>query len=384
MFKAFKVMLHPNNKQRTKLFQCFGVSRFAYNWALGRQQENHKNGGKFISAFDLHKEFGQLKKSPEYGWLNNYSNVIPLMAIIDACNAYKNFFKGNSDFPKFKSKNKSKQSFYVHGGKIEFTNTHVKLMKLSGSIRKNRRKLNWVRLAETGRVPTNCKYSNPRVTFDGINFWLSVSIEVNDSVEVPINEGIGIDLGVKDLAICSDGNIYGNINKTKEVKRLEKKRRRLQRKLSKKYITNKHEKTKNTLKLEKELLKLNHRLTNISHNYAHQVTTEIVNRKPMFISLEELNVSGMMKNKHLAKAIQEQSFRSFKEILSYKAKSNNIQIIEVPRFYPSSKTCSVCGTIKSDLKLSDKVFVCPECGNKIDRDLNASINLKNYGLSALK
>ena len=384
MFKSIKVMLHPNNKQRTKLFQCFGVSRFAFNWALGRQQENYKNGGKFISAFDLEKEFGQLKKLPEYAWLNQYSSVIPLMSIMDACNAYKNFFNGNNDFPKFKSKKKSKPSFYVHSGKIEFTDTHVKLMKLSDSTRKNRRKLNWVRLAEVGRVPTNCKYSNPRVAFDGINFWLSVSIEVEDSTEIPTNEGVGIDLGIKDLAICSNGNIYRNINKTKEVKRLEKKKKRLQRKLSKKCIANKHEKTKNTVKLEKELLKLNHRLTNIRQNYAHQVTTEIIKRKPSFIGLEDLNVSGMMKNRHLARAVQAQSFYSFKEILSYKAKWNNIQIIEVPRFYPSSKTCSVCGIVKSDLKLSDRVFVCPECGNKMDRDLNASINLKNYGLSALK
>jgi transposase, IS605 orfB family len=377
-------MLHPNNKQRTKLFQCFRVSRFAYNWALNRQQENYKNGGKFISAFDLRNEFTQLKKLPDYVWLNKCSKVIPEMAIIDACNAYKNFFKGNSKSPKFKSKKGSKLSFYVCNEKIEFTDTHVKLMKLSDSTRKNRRKLNWVRLAETGRIPTNCKYSNPRVTFDGINFWISVSIEVENSTEIPTNEGIGIDLGIKDLAICSDGNTYPNINKTKEVKRLEKKKKRLQRKLSKKYLVNKYEKTKNTLKLEKELLKLNHRLTNIRQNYIHQVTTEIINRKPMFISLEELNVSGMMKNRHLAKAIQEQSFYSFKEILSYKTKWNNIQIIEVPRFYPSSKTCSVCGTIKSDLKLSDRVFVCSECGNKIDRDLNASINLKNYGLSTLR
>lgn len=377
-------MLHPNNKQRTTLFQCFRVSRFAFNWALGRQQENYKNGGKFISAFDLEKEFGQLKKLPEYAWLNQYSSVIPLMSIMDACNAYKNFFNGNNDFPKFKGKKKSKPSFYVHSGKIEFTDTHVKLMKLSDSTRKNRRKLNWVRLAEVGRVPTNCKYSNPRVTFDGINFWISVSIEVEDSEEIPMNEGIGIDLGVKDLAICSDGNIYRNINKTKEVKRLEKKKRRLQRKLSKKYVVNKYEKTKNTVKLEKELLKLHHRLNNIRHNYMHQVTSEIIKRKPSFISLEELNVSGMMKNRHLARAVQEQSFYTFKEILSYKAKSNNIRIVEVPRFYPSSKTCSVCGTVKSDLKLSDRVFICPECGNKMDRDLNASMNLKNYGLSALK
>lgn len=384
MFKSFKVMLHPNNKQRTKMFQCFGVSRFAYNWALGRQQENHKNGGKFISAFDLKKEFTQLKKLPEYRWLNNYSSVIPAIAIMDACASYINFFKGNSDFPKFKSKKKSKPSFYVLGDRIEFTDTHVKLMKLSNSMRKNRRKLNWVRLAEVGRVPTNCKYSNPRVTFDGINFWLSVSIEVEDATGLPTNEGIGIDLGVKDLAICSDGNIYRNINKTKEVKRLEKKKKRLQRKLSKKYTLNKYEKTKNTVKLEKELLRLNHKLTNIRHNYIHQVTSEIVSRKPMFISLEDLNVSGMMKNRHLAKAIQEQSFYNFKAILSYKAKSQNIQIIEVPRFYPSSKTCSVCGTVKSDLKLSDRVFICSECGNKVDRDLNASINLKNYGLLTFK
>lgn len=377
-------MLYPNNKQRTKLFQCFGVSRFAYNWALNRQQENYKNGGKFISAFDLEKEFGQLKKLSEYNWLNDYSSVIPLMAIIDACTSFKNFFKGNCDFPKFKDKKNSKQGFYVLSGKIEFTDTHVKLMKLSDSTRKNRRRLNWVKLAEVGRIPTDCKYSNPRVTFDGINFWLSVAIEVEDNPEIPTNEGIGIDLGIKDLAICSDGITYKNINKTKEVKRLEKKKKRLQRKLSKKYVVSKYEKTKNIVKLEKELLKVNHRLTNIRHNYTHQVTSEIVNRKPMFISLEELNVSGMMKNQHLAKAIQEQSFYSFKEILLYKAKWNNIQVIEVPMFYPSSKTCSCCGSIKSDLKLSDRVFVCPDCGNKMDRDLNASINLKNYGLSTLK
>lgn len=384
MFKSIRVMLHPNNKQRTKLFQCFGVSRFAYNWALNRQQENYKNGGKFISAFDLEKEFTQLKKIEEYSWLNNYSSFISIMAIMDACTAFKNFFNRNSDFPKFKSKKKSKPSFYVCNERIKFTDTHVKLMKLSDSTRKNRRKLNWVRLAEVGRVPTNCKYSNPRVTFDGINFWISVSIEVEDSTEVPINEGIGIDLGIKDLAICSDGNIYRNINKTKEVRRLEKKKRRLQRKLSKKYVANKCEKTKNILKLEKELLKLNHRLSNIRHNYIHQVTSEIINRKPMFISLEDLNVSGMMRNRHLARAIQEQSFYNFKITLSYKAKLNNIQIVEVPRFYPSSKTCSVCGTVKSDLKLSDRVFICLECGNRMDRDLNASINLRDYGLSTLK
>lgn len=385
MIKSIKVMLIPNNKQKTKLFQCFGVSRFAYNWTLGKQQENYKNGGKFISDNDLRKEFTQLKKTKEYEWLNRYSNNISKQAIKDACDSYKKFFKGYSKFPKFKSKKKSRPSFYVDNIKIQFTDAHVKLEKISNSTKKNKVKLNWIRLAEKGRIPTDCKYSNPRVTFDGINFWISVGIEVEESTEVPTNNGVGIDLGVKDLAICSDNNTYKNINKTKEVKRLKKKKRRLQRKVSRKCLINKkgvcYYKTSNIIKLENQLLKLNHRLTNIRHNYLHKTTSEIINRKPMFIALEDLNVTGMMKNKHLAKAIQDQSFYEFKRIISYKSNWNNIKIIEVPRFYPSSKTCSECGSIKKDLKLSDREYICLECGCVIDRDYNASINLMKYGQS---
>ena len=385
MIKSIKVMLIPNNKQKTKLFQCSGVSRFAYNWTLSRQQENYKNGGKFISDYDLRKEFTQLKKTKEYEWLNQYSNNIPKQAIKDACDSYKKFFKGCSKFPKFKSKKKSRPSFYVDNVKIQFTDTHVKLEKISNSTKKNKAKLNWIRLAEKGRIPTDCKYSNPRVTFDGINFWISVGIEVEESTEVPVNNGIGIDLGIKDLAICSDKNTYKNINKTKEIKKLKKKKRRLQRRVSKKYLINKkggsYYKTSNIIKLENQLLKLNHRLTNIRHNYLHEITSEIISRKPMFIALEDLNVKGMMKNKHLAKAIQEQSFYEFKRIISYKANWNNIKIIEVPRFYPSSKTCSECGAIKKDLRLSDREWVCTECGVIHDRDYNASVNLMKYGQS---
>ena len=385
MIKSIKVMLIPNNKQKTKLFQCFGISRFTYNWALGKQQENYKNGGKFISDNDLRKEFTQLKKTKEYEWLNRYSNNIPKQSIKDACDSYKRFFKGYSKFPKFKSKKKSRPSFYVDNVKIKFTNTHVKLEKISNSTKKNKAKLNWIRLAEKGRIPTDCKYLNPRVTFDGINFWISVGIEVEESIEVPTNNGIGIDLGIKDLAICSDGNTYKNINKTKEIKKLKKKKRRLQRKVSRKYLINKkggsYYKTSNIIKLENQLLKLNHRLTNIRHNYLHEITSEIISRKPMFIALEDLNVKGMMKNKHLAKAIQEQSFYEFKRIISYKANWNNIKIIEVPRFYPSSKTCSECGAIKKDSRLSDREWVCTECGVIHDRDYNASVNLMKYGQS---
>ena len=372
MIKAMKIMLVPNNKQKSKLFQCFGVGRFAYNWTLGIQQENYKNGGKFISDNELRKQFTQMKKTEEYRWLNDYSNNIPKQAIKDACDSYKRFFKGYSSFPRFKSKKKSKPSFYVDNVKIQFTETHVKLEKISSSEKKNKAKLNWIRLAEKNRIPTNCKYINPRVSFDGINFWISVGIEYEDNLEAPTNEGIGIDLGIKDLAICSDKYVYKNINKTKEVKRLKKKKRRLQRQVSRKYEMNKegmsYKKTSNIKKLEKQLLKVNHKLTNIRKNYTNQVTTDIINRKPMFIVLEGLNVVGMMKNKNLAKAIQEQCFYEFYRQIEYKCLWNNIKFIEADKWYPSSKTCSECGRVKKQLKLSEREYVCEECGCVIDRD----------------
>ena len=385
MIKSIKIMLIPNNKQKTKLIQCFGVSRFAYNWTLGKQQENYKNGGKFISDNELRKEFTKLKKTKEYEWLNQYSNNIPKQAIKDACDSYKRFFKGCSKFPRFKSKKKSRPSFYVDNIKIKFSDTHVKLEKLSNSTKKNKAKSNWVRLSEKNRIPTDCKYINPRVTFDGVNFWISVGIEYENNLELPTNEGIGIDLGIKDLAICSDKNIYKNINKTSKVKKIEKKRRRLQRQISRKYELNRegrsYKKTSNIKKLEKELLKVNQRLTNIRHNYLHQTTTEIINRKPIFIVLESLNVVGMMKNKHLAKAIQQQCFYEFYRQIQYKCLWNNIKFIEADRFYPSSKTCSECGSVKKQLKLSEREYICEECGCVIDRDYNASVNLMKYGQS---
>ena len=385
MIKSIKVMLIPNNKQKTKMFQYGGASRFAYNWALARQQENYNNGGKFIQDGELRKEFTQLKKKEEYSWLNSISNNVTKQAIKDACDSYKRFFKGQSKFPKFKSRKKSKPSFYQDNCKIKFTNTHVKLEGFSSSKKQNKQKLNWIRLAEENRIPNNYKYSNPRITFDGINWWVSVGVEYENNLALPINDGIGIDLGIKDLAICSDGNTYKNINKTKKVKKLEKKRRRLQRQISRKYLMNKegrsYKKTCNIIKSEKQLLKLNHKLTNIRHNYLHQTTTEIINRKPMFIVLEDLSVMGMMKNKNLAKAIQQQCFYEFYRQIQYKCLWNNIEFIEADRWYPSSKTCSECGSIKKQLKLSDREYVCEECGCVIDRDYNASINLMKYGQS---
>ena len=202
-----------------------------------------------------------------------------------------------------------------------------------------------------------------------------------------MNEGIGIDLGIKDLAICSNDYTYQNINKTKTVKKIEKKKRRLQRSISRKYEKNKkgggYCKTSNIIKSEKDLLKLNHRLANIRQNYLHQTTTEIVKTKPSYIVLEDLNVKGMMKNRHLSKAVQQQCFGEFRRQIEYKSAWNNVQVIIADRFFPSSKLCSCCGNIKKDLKLSDRIYKC-ECGNVIDRDYQAALNLKRYGEMVLE
>ena len=387
MIKSIKVRLNPNNKQSTKLFQYAGCARFAYNWAISREQDNYKQGNKFLSDSELRKEFTQLKKQSEYQWLNEVSNNVTKQAIKDACNTYKRFFKGQCKYPEFKSKKHSTPSFYQDNIKIQFTDTHVKVESFSMSKKQNKQKLNWIKLCEKGRIPTDCKYMNPRFTYDGLYWYVSVGIEVNDNTTLPSNEGIGIDLGIKDLAICSDGNTYKNINKTQTVKKLEKKKRRLQRSISRKYEENKkgasYCKTSNIIKSEKELLKLNHRLTNIRQNYLHQTSAKIVKREPSFICIEDLNVSGMMKNKHLSKAVQQQGFYEFRRQIEYKTMWNNIPVVIADRFFPSSKLCSCCGSIKKDLKLSDRIYKC-ECGNIIDRDYQAALNLKQYGENVLK
>ena len=386
MIKSIKVRLHPNNNQLTKLFQYANCARFAYNWAINREQENYKRGNKFLSDNELRKEFTQLKHQ-KHEWLKQVSNNVPKQAIKDACNTYKRFFKGQCRYPKFKSKKRSKLSFYQDNVAIKFTDTHVKVAGFSVSKRRNKQQLNWIRLCEKGRIPTDCKYMNPRFTYDGIYWYVSVSIEVPNTSNTTTNDGVGIDLGLKDLAICSDGSMYPNINKTQRLKKLEKRKRRLQRSVSRRYEFNKkgssYCKTRNIIKGEHKLLKVTKRLTNIRHNHLNQVTSEIVKRKPSFICIEDLNVSGMMKNKHLSKAIQQQSFHEFRRQIEYNARWNNIPVIIADRFFPSSKLCSCCGEIKKDLKLSDRIYRC-DCGNVIDRDFQASLNLKHYGENVLK
>ena len=384
MIKTYKVRLEPNNKQAGKFRQFAGAARFAYNWALEREKEAYELGKGFISDIGLCRLF--TKHKAENDWLYTISNDVTKQAIKDACLAYKRFFKKQSDLPKFKSRKKSKPSFYQDGFKVKATDTHIKLEKISESTRKNKQKLNWIKLSEKGRIPIVETYQNPRVTFDGIHWHISVSVEASEKTAEPRGDGIGIDLGIKELAVCSDGHTYSNINRTDRIRRLEKAKRRKQREISRKYEKNKdgnkYVKTNNIIKAELKLLKINHKLTNIRNDYIHKVTTDIVKREPSFIALEDLNISGMLKNKHLSKSVQEQCLYTFRQILTYKAERAGIKLVIADRFYPSSKTCSQCGNIKLDLKLSDRVFKC-KCGLEIDRDLNASLNLCHLGSSTV-
>lgn len=371
MILAKKVRLHPSSEQEKKLWQSVGTARFVYNWTLGRQEENYKNGGKFISDNDLRKEITQLKKS-ELNWLNEVSNNVAKQAVKDACEAYKKFFKGLSDRPRFKSRKRSKKSFYNDNIKLKVKENKLILIE----------KVGWIKTNE--QLPIGVKYFNPRISFDNKYWYISVGVEQEKRDEELSGVSLGIDLGVSELAICSDGKRYKNINKTKKVKKLEKKMRRLQRKVSNKYEKGKRgetfAKTSNILKIEKDIQLLHRKLANIRKNHLHQITAEIVKTKPSRIVIEDLNVKGMMRNRHLSKAIAQQGFHEFRRQLEYKTNFRGIELVIADRWFPSSKTCSKCGNVDKNLKLSDRVYTC-ECGLELDRDLNASINLANYKLA---
>ncbi|NFA60074.1 transposase [Clostridium botulinum] len=368
MILTKKVRIIPSLEQEQQLWKSVGTARFIYNWTLARQEENYKNGGKFIKDCDLRKEITQLKKK-ELSWLNEVSNNIAKQAVKDACNAYKRFFKGLADKPRFKSRKKSRSSFYNDNIKLKVKPKQVLIEKVG-----------WVKTSE--QIPMNVKYTNPRISFDGKYWYISVGIEKENQILELTNESIGIDVGIKDLAICSNGMTFKNINKTRLVKKLEKRLRRLQRKISKKYELNKEGrkfvKTSNIIKLEKQIRLLHRRLSNIRNNYLHQTTTKIVKTKPSRIVIETLNIKGMMKNCHLSKTIAQQGLYGFKRHLQYKCNFYGIEFIEADKWYPSSKTCSKCGHVKSKLSLSERTYICEACGAVIDRDFNASINLSRY------
>ena len=371
MIFAKKVRIKPNEEQELQLWKSVGTARWDYNWVLAKQEENYKNGGKFISDGTLRKEVTKLKQIEEYAWLYDVSNNIKKQAIKDACEAYKKFFKKKADKPRFKSRRKSKPSFYNDNVKLKVNKNQILIEKVG-----------WVKTSE--QLPLNVKYSNPRVSFDGKYWYLSVGIEEELEKEKLTNISVGIDVGIKELAVCSNGIRKKNINKTKVVKQVEKRLRMLQRKVSRKYEMNKEGsrfvKTSNIIKIESKMRHLHRRLSNIRNNHLHKSTSEIVKTKPFRIVMETLNIKGMMKNKCLSKAIAKQCLYEFKRQIEYKCKKYGIKFIEADKWYPSSKMCSSCGNIKKDLKLSDRVYKCT-CGQEIDRDLNASINLSQYELA---
>lgn len=341
--------------------------RFVYNWVLQREKENYEQGNKFLSAYTLKKELTELKK--EYEWMNEISRATLSQSVFDAEKAYRTFFKNKKGYPKFKTR-KSKRTFYSRYDKIKVTSSHIQLEKIGK-----------VKLSERDRIPVNVKYSNPRITFDGLHWYISLGVEVKEQ-QNNTEQPLGIDLGIKELAVVSDGTVVPNINKSKKMKKLENHKKRQQRKVSKKYIKNKGgesvRKTNNIKKLEKKILKISRRITNIRKDSINKFTTKIVRTKPSKVVIEDLNVSGMMKNRKLSKAIQGQCFREIRRQLEYKCELNSIELVVANRWYPSSKTCSRCGFIKPKLSLSEREFNCECCKYSIDRDLNASINLSQY------
>lgn len=377
MIQSLKIKLYPTKEQEKLMWQSVGVNRFAYNWGLARSESYYNEHKKSLSNNDLRKEFTKLRKTDEYPWLKDVSSEIPQQALKDLGDAYKKFFKKQGGFPKFKKKGKCENSFYHHNNKLKVNDDYVYLEKIG-----------LVKMSDEGRLPKGnykkdkIKVTNPRIKHNGRYWVLTLGIEVKSEPVELTNVSLGIDVGVKDLAVCSNGQVFKNINKSRTIKKLEKRLRRLQRQVSRKYEMNKQDnkfvKTKNIIKLERQIKLIHLRLSNIRNNHLHQTTNKIVKTKPSRIVIEDLNVSGMMKNHHLSKAIQQQKLYEFRRQLEYKTKKYGIELVLADRWYPSSKTCSSCGAIKSDLKLKDRVFKCDCCGLEIDRDLNASINLSRY------
>ncbi|ARC83780.1 transposase, IS605 OrfB family [Clostridium argentinense CDC 2741] len=374
MIKALNIRLYPTKEQIILMYKHIGCMRFVYNWALSKQIENYKINNKKLSVSELAKELTILKNTKGYEWMYEISNATLKESIRDLDKAYKNFFNGSS-FPKFKSKKKSNHVFYTRYDRIYFKEDFVNLEKI-GKVK--------CRVDYDIDLATITKFQNPRIHFNGRVWVLSVGIET--SVEkAKLNDfSLGIDLGITQLAITNIDNLdTKNINKTNSVKKLNKRLKRLQRQCSRKYEKNKeggsYQKTKNIVRLEKKIKKLHSKLKNIRLNHIHQSTSKMVKAKPFRVVMEDLKVSNMMKNKHLSKAIAEQGFNKFINQMKYKCEKYGIEFIQVPILYPSSKTCSHCGYIKKDLKLSDRIYKC-SCGFSCDRDKNASYNLANYGL----
>ena len=378
MIKGYKTMIYPTKEQAEKIIKFCNASRFAYNWAIALEEENYKNGGKFISGYDLTKRFTQFKKQDGNEWLKEISGRALKVSILNASIAYDNFFKKRGKYPKFKTKKNSKMSCATHEGTTIIERKRIRCEKLG-----------WI-ASHKHNIPigSNVKYYNHKLSFDGDNFWFSVGVEIlddnTDTHDSDKSEPIGIDLGIKTLATCSNGMVCKKPNISKDKKRL----RRLQKKVSRHYLKmldeskrtktkfSKLQKSKNLLELESQIRKVYRRIDNKLTTNIHEFTSSLIKLNPKAIVIEDLNIEGMRKNKHLSEKVNEAKFYEFRRQLTYKCEWNNIELILADRWFPSSKLCSHCGSKKDKLSLSERTYVCIECGCVIDRDYNASLNLK--------
>lgn len=375
MRRAYFIEIKPTNEQIIKINQTIGVCRYVYNLYLSKNKEMYESEGKFLSGYDFSKWLNNVYTKECSQWIKKVSSKAVKQAIMNGDKAFKRFFKGLSGFPRYKKKkNQDVKCYFPKNNKTDWT------------VERHRVKvptIGWMRLKEYGHIPKNAIVKSGTIGKRAGRYFVFVLCEWEEAGTKPIlnQTGVGIDLGVKDFAIRSDGIVHENINKTIQVKKIEKRLKREQRSLSRKFenikkrgeqsVTNKRANIdKNILRVQK----LHARLANIRLAYVKSIVNDVVKTKPTFITVEDLNVKGTMKNKHLSKAVAKQCFYTFKTWLFTKCKEYGIELRQVDRFYPSSKLCSCCGQKKTNIKLSDRVYTC-ECGNVMDRDLNASINL---------
>ena len=377
MLKSFKTEINPSEEQKVKIRKTIGTCRFIYNFYLAHNKELHENGKKFMSSnkFRVWLNNEYIPNHPEYSWIKEAYSKAVTQAVNNGQTAFTRFFNHKSAFPRFKKKGKSDVKMY-------FVKNNPKDCRCERH-RINIPSLGWVRIKEKGYIPTTKDgyvIKSGHVSIKADRYYVSVLIEIPDNrIANNSNEGIGIDLGLKDFAVVSNGTSYKNINKSAKLKKLEKQLIREQRSLSRKYENVKKGGPTQRANIQKQRLKvqkLHHRIDNIRTDYINKTIAEIVKTKPSYITIEDLNVSGMMKNKHLSKAVASQKFYEFRTKLQAKCNENGIELRVVDRWFPSSKTCHCCGAIKKDLKLSDRTFTC-DCGYIEDRDFNAALNLRD-------
>ena len=383
MLKSFKTEIKPTQEQIVKINKTIGTCRYLYNFYLAHNKELYDKGEKFMSAksFSVWLNNEYIPDNQDKSWIKEVSSKAAKQSLENANRAFSRFFKGQSGFPRFKKKSNQDVKMY-------FVKTDAKAVIRCERHRIKIPTLGWVRLKEKGYIPTTKQgyvIKSGTVSCKAGRYYVSVLIDVPDTEKTRLNDfGLGIDLGVKEFAVISNGVIKKNINKTAKLKKLEKKLKRNQRCLSRKYEDLK--KRNNKMKgeatrqnIQKQVLKvqkLQHRIDNIRTDYINKTIAEIVKTKPSYITIEDLNVKGMMKNRHLSKAVASQKFYEFRTKLEKQCKESGIELRVVDRFYPSSKLCHCCGFIKKDLKLSDRIYKC-DCGYKCDRDFNASLNLRD-------